>query len=84
MGCLGDSIAVKYLPLAQVMIPESWDQASCEAYCSEESLLLLSASPLICALSPKEIKSFFFLKERDVKLLHFFMNKKKANLNKKY
>ena len=38
--------SVKRLPLAQVMILQSWDQALCQAPCSVESLLL----PLPAAL----------------------------------
>ena len=45
---------VKHLPLAQVMIPGSYNRALCWAPCSLESLLLpfpLPAAPLACALS---------------------------------
>jgi len=44
--------SVKRLPLAQVMIPESWDQVPHWAPCSGGSLLLpLPAAPPACALS---------------------------------
>ena len=43
---------VKYLPLAQVMIPGSWDGVPHWAPCSVRSLLLpLPATPPACALS---------------------------------
>ena len=38
--------SVKRLPLAQVMIPESWDQALHQAPCSTGSLLLSLPLPL--------------------------------------
>ena len=40
---------VKHLPLAQVMIPGSWDQALLRVHCSEGSLLLILLPS--CALS---------------------------------
>ena len=48
---------VKRLPLAQVMIPESWDQALHRAPCSEGSLFLpLSLTPF----SPAQALSLYF------------------------
>ena len=44
--------SVKHLPLAQVMISESWDQALRQAPCSEGSLLLPLPLPLPITCSP--------------------------------
>ena len=50
-GCLGGSVT-KHLPLAQVMIPGSWDGAPFQAPCSIRSLPLLLALPhCLCSLS---------------------------------
>ena len=46
--------SVKHLPLAQVLIPGSWDRAPNLVLCSVESLLLpllLPAAPPTCAFS---------------------------------
>ena len=50
---------VKHLPLAQFMIPESWDRATYLAPCSAESLLLPLPPPLLSthAHSLAQIKS---------------------------
>ena len=47
--------SVKHLPLAQVMIPRSWDQASHRAPCSVGSLLL--PLPLLLFLINKIFKN---------------------------
>ena len=59
--------SVECLPLAQVMIPEAWDQALHQAPFLVGSLLLpLSIAPPACALSlplcVKQINKIFFFK----------------------
>ena len=56
MGHLGGSI-VQCLPLAQIMIPGSWDGAPHQAPCSADSLLLPLLLPmLVLSLSNKLIQ----------------------------
>ena len=50
---------VKYLPLAQVMFPGSWDRALNQAPCSARSLLLPLPLPLMLACSLSLISKIF-------------------------
>ena len=59
-GAPGWLSGLKPLPLAQVMIPGSWDRALHRAFCSAGSLLLPLSLPLcllVISLSNKYIKS---------------------------
>ena len=53
-GHLGDS-AIGHLPLAQGVIPESWDRVLCRAPCME------SASPSACVSAPLSLSSLCIL-----------------------